>query len=75
MEVCHTGTLTEEPKTELCQKASIGVPKAAVSRHYAISRETLYNYLRAGMPSSLSSAPGYKTKSHDAWTAPLGFVD
>ena len=28
-------------------KAAAGVPKAALARHYGISRETVYTYLRA----------------------------
>jgi DNA invertase Pin-like site-specific DNA recombinase len=48
----RTPSLTDEQKTELRQKAAIGVPKAALARHYAISRETVYNYLRTEAPTA-----------------------
>lgn len=39
-------SLTEAAITELRQKLSAGVTKAALAREFGISRETLYQYLR-----------------------------
>jgi DNA invertase Pin-like site-specific DNA recombinase len=40
--------LTSEQATELVECARSGMPKAELARSYGISRETLYQYLRAG---------------------------
>ena len=32
---------------ELCEQAHVGIPKADLARAYGISRETVYQYLRA----------------------------
>jgi DNA invertase Pin-like site-specific DNA recombinase len=40
--------LTSEQAVELIQCARSGMPKAELARSYGISRETLYQYLRAG---------------------------
>ncbi|TFC93371.1 MULTISPECIES: recombinase family protein [Cryobacterium] len=39
-------SLDAKRATELRAKAAAGVPKAALARHYGISRETVYAYLR-----------------------------
>lgn len=54
----RTPSLTDEQKSELRQKAAIGVPKAALARQYAISRETVYTYLRAEAPAAHGLDPG-----------------
>lgn len=43
----RTPSLDAKSATELREKAAAGVPKAALARHYGISRETVYAYLRA----------------------------
>jgi len=43
----RTPSLDAKSATELRAKAAAGVPKAALARHYGISRETVYAYLRA----------------------------
>ena len=43
----RTPSLDAKSATELREKAAAGVPKAALARHYSISRETVYAYLRA----------------------------
>ena len=40
-------SLDAKSATELREKAASGVPKAALARHYGISWETVYPYLRA----------------------------
>lgn len=40
-------SLDGKSAAELRAKAAAGVPKAALARHYGISRETVYAYLRA----------------------------
>ena len=42
--------LTSEQAAELVECARSGMPKAELARSYGISRETLYQYLRAGDP-------------------------
>ena len=42
--------LTAEQAAELVECARSGMPKAELARSYGISRETLYQYLRAGEP-------------------------
>lgn len=44
--------LTAEQATELRRRAAAGEKKAALAREYEISRETLYAYLRAEVPTS-----------------------
>jgi DNA invertase Pin-like site-specific DNA recombinase len=39
--------LSAEQRAELRQRVAVGEQKAAVARAYGISRETLYQYLRA----------------------------
>ena len=41
--------LTSEQAAELVECARSGMPKAELARSYGISRETLYQYLRAGV--------------------------
>lgn len=41
-------SLNEDQAADLRQRARAGVPKAALARELGISRETLYQYLRAG---------------------------
>ena len=50
--------LTSEQATELVECARSGMPKAELARSYGISRETLYQYLRAasGMVSAKAAA-------------------
>ncbi|TFC91137.1 recombinase family protein [Cryobacterium sp. TMT4-31] len=43
----RTPSLDDKSATELREKAAAGVPKTALARHYGISRETVYAYLRA----------------------------
>src|SRR5690606_26522079 len=40
-------SLSEEQRAELRERVKIGEPKAAVARAFGISRETLYQYLKA----------------------------
>jgi len=46
-------SLSEDQVAELRQRAESGVPKAALAREFGISRETLYQYLRAASSSSV----------------------
>jgi len=43
----RTPSLDTIRAAELREKAAAGVPKAALARHFGISRETVYVYLRA----------------------------
>ncbi len=43
----RTPSLDAGRAAELREKAASGVPKAALARHFGISRETVYAYLRA----------------------------
>jgi DNA invertase Pin-like site-specific DNA recombinase len=45
--------LTTEQAAELFECARSGMPKAELARSYGISRETLYQYLRAGQQPSV----------------------
>ena len=47
-------SLSEDQVAELCRRAESGVPKAALARDLGISRETLYQYLRAASRSSFA---------------------
>lgn len=40
-------TLSPERRAELCTLAAAGVPRAKLARDYKISRETVYQYIRA----------------------------
>ena len=40
-------SLTQEQAADLRQRAAAGETKAALAREFAISRETLYQYLKA----------------------------
>jgi DNA invertase Pin-like site-specific DNA recombinase len=42
-------SLTDEQVTQLTTQAAAGVPKAAIARQFGISRETVYQYLRAAV--------------------------
>jgi len=46
-------SLSEDQVAELRQRAESGVPKAALAREFGISREALYQYLRAASSSSV----------------------
>lgn len=46
-------TLDPERRAELCALAAAGVPRAKLARDYKISRETVYQYIRAGNPAGL----------------------
>ena len=41
-------TLTDEQITDLRERVATGEPKAHLAREFGISRETVYQYLRAG---------------------------
>ena len=43
----RTPSLDKVHAAELREKAAAGVPKAVLARHFGISRETVYVYLRA----------------------------
>lgn len=45
--------LTEDQARELVERAGRGENKAALARHFKISRETLYAYLRAAAPAGV----------------------
>jgi DNA invertase Pin-like site-specific DNA recombinase len=45
-------SLNDDQVAELRQRAQAGVPKAALAREFGISRETLYQYLRAAPSTS-----------------------
>jgi DNA-binding CsgD family transcriptional regulator len=40
--------LNAEQVVQLRQRAAEGIPKATLAREFGISRETVYQYLRAG---------------------------
>lgn len=40
-------TLTDEQITDLRERVAVGEPKARLAREFGISRETVYQYLRA----------------------------
>lgn len=43
-------SLSPERRAELCALAAAGVPRAKLARDYKISRETVYQYIRAESP-------------------------
>jgi DNA invertase Pin-like site-specific DNA recombinase len=58
-------TLSTEQAAELVRRAAAGIPKSTLAKHYGISRETVYQYLRQATiattddasPASASASP------------------
>jgi DNA invertase Pin-like site-specific DNA recombinase len=51
--------LNADQVAQLCQMALAGEKKAVLARHFGISRETLYSYLRAEKSNKPKSQPGW----------------